>query len=174
MRLASKGLGKVTLPFRFTEARITEAPDCVVFEGRIKEKKVNWTYRAEVEDADLVNFVILARDPAVVAYLAERLGVGLFGKVAVSALKLVISLLFRRGLASKAPIPQARPRAVAQKMRARKIRTQELVGNEPQFRSKGPREVMPRDGLREGGSCDRKVLRWCSRGRCGCCSDGLT
>ena len=95
MRLASKGLGKVTLPFRFTEARITEAPDCVVFEGRIKEKKVNWTYRAEVEDADLVNFVILARDPAVVAYLAERLGVGLFGKVARSALKLILHPLRR-------------------------------------------------------------------------------
>lgn len=95
MRLASKGLGKITLPFRFTEARITEAPDCVVFEGMIKEKKVNWTYRAEVEDADLVNFVILARDPAVVGYLAERLGLGLFGRVARSALKLILHPLRR-------------------------------------------------------------------------------
>lgn len=97
MRLASKGLGKITLPFRFTEARITETPDCVVLEGMIKEKKVNWTYRAELEDADLVNFVILARDPAVVGYLAERLGLGLFGKVARSALKLIFHPL-RRGL----------------------------------------------------------------------------
>ncbi len=100
MRLASKGLGKVTLPFRFSEARITDAPDCVVFEGMIKEKKVNWTYRAEVEDADLINFVILARDPAVVAYLAERLGLGLFGKVASSALKLILHPI-RRGLARR-------------------------------------------------------------------------
>lgn len=99
MRLASKGLGKITLPFRFTEARITEAPDCVVFEGMIKEKKVNWTYRAEVEDADLVNFVILARDPAVVGYLAERLGLGLFGTVARSALKLILHPLRR-------PVPE--------------------------------------------------------------------
>src|SRR5208337_2334955 len=90
MRLASKGLGKVTLPFRFSEARITEAPDCVVLEGMIKEKKVNWTYRAEVEDADLLNFVIMARDPIVVGYLAERLGLGLFGKMASSALKLML------------------------------------------------------------------------------------
>ena len=97
MRLASKGLGKITLPFRFTEARITEAPDCIVLEGMIREKKVNWTYRAEVEDADLVNFVIMARDPAVVGYLAERLGLRLFGKVARSALKLILHP-FRRGL----------------------------------------------------------------------------
>jgi hypothetical protein len=95
MRLASKGLGKITLPFRFTEARITEAPDCVVLEGGIKEKKVNWTYRAEVEDADLVNFVILARDPAVVGYLAERLGLGLLRKAARSALQLILHPLRR-------------------------------------------------------------------------------
>jgi hypothetical protein len=97
MRLSSKGLGKITLPFRFTEARITEAENCVVFEGMIKEKKVNWTYRAEVEDADLLNFVILAHDPAVVDYIAERVGLGLFGKVARAALKLVLHP-FRRSV----------------------------------------------------------------------------
>jgi len=108
MRLASKGLGKVTLPFRFTEARITEAPDCVVFEGMIKEKKVNWTYRAEIEDADLVNFVILARDPAVVGYLAERLGLGLFGKVTRCALKLMLHPL-RRAVPARPDSPNTVP-----------------------------------------------------------------
>ena len=106
----SKGLGKVTLPFRFTEARITEAPDCVAFEGRIKEKKVNWTYRAEIEDADLVNFVILARNPAVVAYLAERLGVGLFGKVARCALNLILHPM-RRAAAGRPDSPSLCTRA---------------------------------------------------------------
>lgn len=100
MRLASKGLGKITLPFRFTEARISEARDFVVFEGRIKEKKVNWTYRAELEDADLFNFVVMARNPAVVAYLAERAGLGLFGRAARSALRLILHPLRR---ASPAP-----------------------------------------------------------------------
>jgi hypothetical protein len=112
MRLASKGLGKITLPFRFTEAAITDAPDCVVFEGTIKEKKVNWTYRAEVEDADLVNFVILAREPAVIGYLAERVGLGLLGKVARSALKLVLHPI-RRVLPKPARLdsPSALPAA---------------------------------------------------------------
>jgi hypothetical protein len=112
MRLASKGLGKVTLPFRFTEARITETPDCVVFEGMIKEKKVNWTYRAEIEDADLLNFVIMARDPAVVGYLAERLGLGLFGKVARCALKLILHPL-RRAVPARPDSPSEVPAPTA-------------------------------------------------------------
>lgn len=95
MRLASRGLGKITLPFRFTEARITEAPDYVVFEGMIKEKKVNWTYRAEVQDQDLVNFLILARDPVVITYLAKRVGFRLLGKAARSAMRLILSPLRR-------------------------------------------------------------------------------
>ena len=56
MRLQSKGLGKITLPFRLGESRITKGDDCIVFEGRITEKKVNWPYRGELEDPDIVNF----------------------------------------------------------------------------------------------------------------------
>lgn len=92
MKLASKGLGKIALPFRFTEARLSEAPDCLVLEGIIKEKKVNWTYRAELEDSDLINFLILARNPAIVSYLADRLGLALFGRFLRSALTLVLDL----------------------------------------------------------------------------------
>ena len=95
MKLASKGLGKIALPFRFTEARLSETPDCLVLEGIIKEKKVNWTYRAELEDSDLVNFVILARNPVIVSYLADRVGLALFGRLLRSALTLVRDL-FRR------------------------------------------------------------------------------
>ena len=95
MKLASKGLGKIALPFRFTEARLSEAPDCLVLEGIIKEKKVNWTYRAELEDSDIVNFVILARNPVIVSYLADRVGLALFGRFLRSALTLVLDL-FRR------------------------------------------------------------------------------
>ena len=95
MKLASKGLGKITLPFRFTEARISNTPDCLVLEGIIKEKKVNWTYRAELEDSDIINFVILARNPVIVSYLADHLGLALFGRFLRSALTLVLDL-FRR------------------------------------------------------------------------------
>ena len=95
MKLASKGLGKITLPFRFTEARISNTPDCLVLEGIIKEKKVNWTYRAELEDSDIINFVILARNPVIVSYLADHLGLALFGRFLWSALILVLDL-FRR------------------------------------------------------------------------------
>jgi len=92
MKLASKGLGKIALPFRFTEARISEAPDCLVLEGIIKEKKVNWTYRAELEDSDLVNFLILARNPVIASYLADRVGLALFARFLRSALTLVLDL----------------------------------------------------------------------------------
>jgi hypothetical protein len=90
MRLASKGLGKVTLPFRFAGARITEAPDCLVLEGIIKEKKVNWPYRAEIEDSDIINFLILARSPAVASYLAGRVGLGIFTRLLWAAFQLIL------------------------------------------------------------------------------------
>lgn len=93
MRLASKGLGKITLPFRFTEARISEATDCLVLEGTIKEKKVNWTYRAELEDSDILDFAILAHRPAVARYIAEHAGVAVFAEAARAAARLLGSFL---------------------------------------------------------------------------------
>lgn len=93
MRLASKGLGKITLPLRFTEARISEAPDCIVLEGAIKESKVNWTYRAELEDSDILNFVILAHSPPLADYIAEHVGLALFGR----ALRAIAKLLRHPG-----------------------------------------------------------------------------
>jgi hypothetical protein len=96
VRLASKGLGKITLPFRFAEARVTETPDYLILDGIIKEKKVNWTYHAEIEDVDLVNFLILARNPIIVSWIAERTGARLFGRFARAALNLFLHLLGRR------------------------------------------------------------------------------
>jgi hypothetical protein len=101
MKLASKGLGKITLPFRFTEARISEAADFLVLEGMIKEKKVNWTYRAELEDSDIINFMILARNPVIVSYIADRIGLALFGRLLRSALTLVLDLFGRAPVNSR-------------------------------------------------------------------------
>jgi hypothetical protein len=106
MKLASKGLGKIILPFRFTEARISEAADCLVLEGIIKEKKVNWTYRAELEDSDIINFVILARNPVIVSYIADRVGLALFGRLLRSAVTLVLGV-FRRAPADSM-VPHSR------------------------------------------------------------------
>ncbi len=108
MRLASKGLGKVTLPFRFAEARITEAPDCLVLEGIIKEKKVNWPYRAEIEDSDIINFLILARSPAVAYYLAERVGLGIFTRLLWAAFQLILHPFKRRSpVEARKPVPRS-------------------------------------------------------------------
>ena len=93
MRLASKGLGKVTLPFRLAEARITEGDGFLVLEGLIKEQNVNWTYRAELEDSDILNFLILARRPVVAGYIARRTGAGLFARATSSALRLILRRL---------------------------------------------------------------------------------
>ena len=74
---------------RFTEARISEAPDCLVLEGAIKESKVNWTYKAELEDSDILNFIILAHSPAVADYIAEHVGFALFGRALRAAARLL-------------------------------------------------------------------------------------
>lgn len=74
MRLASKGLGRLTLPFDLAEADITIENDELWFRGRIKEKKVNWDYRMRLDEPDIVNFVRLARDPQIVAFLARKSG----------------------------------------------------------------------------------------------------
>jgi|ETNmetMinimDraft_26_1059896.scaffolds.fasta_scaffold41812_2 hypothetical protein len=91
MRLQSKGLGKITLPFRLGESRISRGKDCIVFEGRITEKKVNWTYRGELEDGDIVEFMKLANTRPVMRYVAEQAGVKLYSRMFVAACRLIAS-----------------------------------------------------------------------------------
>jgi len=62
MRLSSKGLGKMTLPFDLAEAQIAKGEDGRVwFSGRIKKRAVRWDYRLRLDDADIVRFMALAR-----------------------------------------------------------------------------------------------------------------
>lgn len=96
MRLQSKGLGKLSLPFRLGESKITKGDNCIVFEGRITEKKVNWPYRGELEDADIVNFMKLANERTVMRYVAEQAGVKLYGRMFLAACRLVASPFRRR------------------------------------------------------------------------------
>lgn len=78
MKLASKGLGAVTLPFSLKEADIKEENGELWLHGAIKEKKVHWVYKMRLEDADIINFVALAKNDEIVAYLAQRCGFRLF------------------------------------------------------------------------------------------------
>lgn len=82
MRLASKGLGRLTLPFALNEAEITLEDEELWFRGRIKEKKVNWDYRMRLEDEDIVNFVKLARHPQIIKFVAQKCGFSLLARVA--------------------------------------------------------------------------------------------
>ncbi len=78
MKLASKGLGSVTLPFSLKEADINMENGEIWMHGAIKEKKVHWVYKMRLEDADIINFVALAKNDEIVAYLAQRCGISLF------------------------------------------------------------------------------------------------
>ena len=95
MRLASKGLGKLTLPFRLSEAEVVLDEGRLTFQGVIKERTVNWPYRAELEDSDIVGFVTVARRPEVVRYVAEHVGVRLLGAL-LGALAALLLIPFRR------------------------------------------------------------------------------
>jgi hypothetical protein len=79
----------------------------VVLEGIIKEKKVNWSYRAEIEDSDIINFLILARSPAVASYLADRVGLGIFTRLLWAAFQLIL-YPFRRRAPAEACKPVSR------------------------------------------------------------------
>lgn len=93
MRLASKGLGRLTLPFALNEAKIKEEEGKLWFFGRIKEKTVNWDYRMRLEDEDIVRFVKLARHPEIMAFIARRCGFSLITHIAKRIWKTTRALL---------------------------------------------------------------------------------
>lgn len=107
MRLASRGLGKLTLPFRLEAADAYREDGQLYFQGRIVEGQVNWPYRMQLEDADVVRFVILARNPLVTRYLAQRVGLRLYLRLARALLALVGQVLL-------APLRWGRRRAPAE------------------------------------------------------------
>lgn len=79
MKLWSKGLGKLILPFYINEAEsVEEESDCIVIKGRIIEKKVNWPYIIRLYPDDMVNFTrLMAYNPVVLSYMKKRLGIKL-------------------------------------------------------------------------------------------------
>jgi hypothetical protein len=101
MRLWSKGLGKLILPFDLGEAEsVQREGDSILIEGRIVERKVNWPYRIHLTDSDMVDFTrLMAENPLIQSYLRSRLGFSLVGFV----LLLILTLPFRWLFAKKAP-----------------------------------------------------------------------
>ena len=97
MRLSSKGLGKMTLPFDLAEAQIAKGEDGRVwFSGRIKKRAVRWDYRLRLDDADIVRFMALARHSEIVRYVAQRLGTKLYRQLLARALATARGFFARR------------------------------------------------------------------------------
>lgn len=93
MRLVSKGLGAVTLPFSLKEANIKVENGELWLHGTIKERKVHWIYKIRLEDPDIINFVALAKNDEIVAYLAQRCGFRLFFIVLKRIFKTIVYFL---------------------------------------------------------------------------------
>jgi len=100
MKLSSKGLGPVTLPFKLNEAEIKEQNGELWLFGMIKAKKVKWAYKMRLEDSDIVNFVGLARNDEIVRYLAKRCGFGLFFTILKRIVKTLVCFLKGKNVAA--------------------------------------------------------------------------
>lgn len=92
MKLWSKGLGKLTLPFDLQDAESIEPEgDVIRIEGRIESEKVNWPYTIKLEADDMIRFTkLMATDEKYLRFLARKHGWGLVLKVLGGLLKLVI------------------------------------------------------------------------------------
>jgi hypothetical protein len=97
MRLSSKGLGKMSLPFDLVEARIEIGDDGHLwFSGRIKERSVRWEYRLRLDDTDIVRFMALARHPEIIRYVAAELGPALLRRIVGRAWSTAVGLVAPR------------------------------------------------------------------------------
>jgi hypothetical protein len=113
MKLWSKGLGKLTLPFDLEDAEAIEPEgDVMKIEGRIESDKVNWPYTVKLEAEDMIRFTkMMATDEDYVRFLAEHHGWSLIYKIVGGLLKLsllspvflVEMILFDLGRGGSAP-----------------------------------------------------------------------
>lgn len=92
MKLWSKGLGKLTLPFDLEDAESIEPEnDVMKIEGRIESEKVNWPYTIKLEAEDMIRFTkLMATDERYLQFLAEKHGWNLIVKITGGLLKLVV------------------------------------------------------------------------------------
>jgi hypothetical protein len=93
MRLHSRGLGRLTLPFSLGSANIERREGKLWLYGKIQERTVNWTYRMLLEDEDIVRFIALARKPEIVEWIAKKAGWSLLKKIFLFFCRLLLSFL---------------------------------------------------------------------------------
>jgi hypothetical protein len=89
MRLWSKGLGKLILPFYLDKAEsVSPFPDYVLIRGRIVEGKVNWPYKIFLFPQDMVRFIkFMAQNDVVISFLKRNLGFSLVKFLILGILK---------------------------------------------------------------------------------------
>ncbi len=92
MKLWSRGLGKLILPFYLDKAEaVEEEDDCIIIKGRIVEKKVNWPYIIRLYPEDMIRFThLMAYDRTVLSYIKSRLGMKFVLFVLKNVLKALI------------------------------------------------------------------------------------
>lgn len=111
MRLSSKGLGKLTLPFSLREGTVScergeSGEDELWLRGRIKERTVNWDYRMRLEDSDIVQFIALAHRPRILLYILRQARFQLLARIARRSFLTLLVFLRLRKEPSPSPAPQ--------------------------------------------------------------------
>ncbi|GBD02744.1 hypothetical protein HRbin19_00012 [bacterium HR19] len=92
MRLWSKGLGKLILPFYLDEAeQVDDFDEYVLIKGRIVEKKVNWPYKIFLFPYDMVKFTrFMADDKTILSFLKRNLRFRLISFLVSNLLKVFL------------------------------------------------------------------------------------
>lgn len=91
MRLWSKGLGKLILPFDIGKAESVKISDnSILIEGRIIEKKVNWPYKLNLFLEDMLIFTrFMAYSNTVLYFIKSQTGLRFIFFVIVRFAKLI-------------------------------------------------------------------------------------
>ncbi len=89
MKLWSKGLGKLILPFYLDKAEsVLPSQEYILIRGRIVEGKVNWPYKIFLFPQDMVRFIsFMSQNDIVISFLKRNLGFGLVKFVILRLLK---------------------------------------------------------------------------------------
>ena len=95
MRLWSKGLGRLVLPFEIRTARVDLTPEHLVLSGVIREGKVVWDYTVKMTEKDFLGFSRLATEPEVLNFLARQHGLGLLRTIAARTVGFIAGLAWK-------------------------------------------------------------------------------
>ncbi len=167
MRLWSKGLGKLILPFEIDKAEsISEYDDggrkVILIQGRIIEKKVNWPYKIYLDIDDMVRFTaFMAKNNIILSYIKSYCGY----RFIISTLSLMLRTIFLylpvvifekvvsffKGIfAFRKGVSQVKPSAQEQKVMNRKTESVE-IGKTENVEEKGESDTVAIEQVQAGG-----------------------